>query len=114
MSPTSVVGRTDCWALGTSMTTLLSNAAASGQALKVTSIRAVNADGANPADVDLVRLRSGTERYLGPKGIPIPGLGCYVFLSREEYIYLEEGDEIRAKASVAGDVELWISWEVVS
>ena len=40
--------------------------------------------------------------------------GDYLLVTREGYIYLEEGDSLRAKASAASDLELVIGYEEIS
>lgn len=112
-SPTSVVGKTEGYAVTASLAAALSNPAASGKVLKVNGVYCANVDGTNSADIDLSYYNNTTDFYLA-KTITVPADATQVLVTREAYIYLEEGDSLRAKASVAGDLELVISYEEIS
>lgn len=112
-SPTTVIGKTDGYAVTTSLAAALGNSAASGKVLKVVSVYCANVDGTNAADIDLTYYNGATDFYLA-KTITVPADATQVLVTREAPIYLEEGDSLRAKASAASDLELVISYEDIS
>jgi hypothetical protein len=111
--PDTVTGKTAGYAVTTSLATTLSNAADSGKVLKVNTVRAANIDGTAAFDVDLTFFRSSTDRHLA-RTIPVPADATVILVSKDESIYLEEGDALRARASAADAIELTISYEDIS
>jgi hypothetical protein len=112
-NPTAIIGRTARYAVTTSLAAALSNAAASGKALKINSIFCANVDGANAADITVTIYDGSTDRHLA-RTITVPANATQVISTKETYFYLEEGDSIRAQASAAGDLELIIGHEDMS
>jgi hypothetical protein len=112
-APTTITGKTDGYAVTTTLAAALTNSAASGKVLKINSVYCANVDGAAAADIDLSYYNGTTDFYLA-KTISVPADATQMLVSREAYIYLEEGDSLRAKASVAGDLELVIGYEEIS
>lgn len=112
-SPITVTGKTVGYAVTATLAAALTNAAASGKVLKINSVYCANVDGVSGADIDLTYYDGTTDSYLA-KTILVPADATQVLVTREAYIYLEEGDSLRAKASTAGDLELVISYEEIS
>lgn len=112
-TPTTITGKTDGYAVTTTLAAALSNSASSGKLLKVNSVYCANVDGAASADIDLTYYNGTTDFYLA-KTIAVPADATQVLVTREAPIYLEEGDSLRAKASATGDLELVISYEDIS
>ena len=112
-NPTAIIGRTARYAVTTSLAAALSNAAASGKALKINSIFCANVDGAVAADITVTIFDGSTDRHLA-RTIAVPADATQIISTRESYFYLEEGDSIRAQASAAGDLELIIGYEEIS
>lgn len=80
--------------------------------LKINSIMAANIDGVNSAAVTVgVYDSSEMAYYYIISAVPIAANTTVVILTRDSSIYLEEGDQIRAGASVADDASLIISYE---
>ena len=108
---TSIYGKTLGTALGTN------NDAAhitcpSNKVLKINSIIVSNVDGASNADVTVKFYdSSGATSYRLGSIITVPAKSTLVVLGKDAPIYLEEGDQIRAGASAAGDLEMVISYE---
>lgn len=97
----------------TTLAAALSNGAASGKVLKINSVYCANVDGAASADISLSYYNGTTDFYLA-KTITVPPDATQVLVSKDAFIYLEEGDSLRAVASAAGDLELVISYEEIS
>ena len=112
-SPTTITGRTARYAVTTSLANALANSAASGKVLKINSIFCANVDGSSEADISVSIYDGTTDRYLA-KTITVPANATQIISSKDTYFYLEEGDSIRAQASVASDLELVIGYEEIS
>jgi len=112
-TPITITGKTVGYAVTASLAAALSNSAASGKVFKINSVYCANVDGAASADITL-------EHYNGATGfkiayqITVPAKATQVLVTREGYIYLEEGHSIRAVASAASDLELVIGYEEIS
>ena len=112
-NPTTITGKTVGCAVTTGMAEALGNSAASGKVLKVNSVYCANVDGAAAADITLQHW-NGTTGYEVAHTITVPADATQVLVTREAYLYLEEGHSLRAQASAAGDLELLISYEEIS
>jgi hypothetical protein len=110
---TSIIGKTAVLAITTSETALVTNAAASNKVLKVNSLIVSNIDGTNVADVTVVLKRSSTN-YALASTISVPADSSLVVVSKENTIYLEEGDGIFCLASANGDLRAVCSYEDIS
>jgi hypothetical protein len=112
-NPTTITGKTVGYAVTTSLAAALTNSAASGKALKINSVYCANVDGANAADITLEHYNGTTGFKIG-NTISVPADATQVLVTREAYIYLEEGHSLRAQASAASDLELVIGYEEIS
>ena len=113
-SPATVTGKTALTAVATSLTSVLANSAASGLVLKVNTIRAANVDAGGAAvSLDLTVYRGSTHRYL-IKNVSVGSAKALIVSDKNEYVYLEEGDSIYAKASSASGLDLTINYEEIS
>jgi len=112
-SPTTITGKTARYAVTATLASALANSAASGKAFKINSVYCANVDGAAAADIDLTIYNGTTDFYLA-KTITVPADATQMLVTRDAYFYLEEGDSLRAKASVAGDLEIVIGYEEIS
>jgi hypothetical protein len=110
-SPATVTGKTAPAALTTSLTAVLSNTAASGKVLKVNTIRAANV-AVGSVTVDIAIYRGTTTSYL-LKGGTVDAGKTLIATDKNEYIYLEEGDQLQAKASAGTSVDLTINYEEI-
>lgn len=109
----SVIGKTEGYAVGTTLAATLSNPANSGKVLKVNSVYCANVDGVANADITLTYFNGTVDRHLA-RTIGVPADATQVLVSRDAFIYLEEGDSLRAQANANGDLELVISYEEIS
>lgn len=111
-APGSVIGKTAGYGIGTSLAATLSNAAASGKALKLTTIRACNVD-TEGRTLTVTRYVGGSHRYL-VKGVSVPAGQSLIVTTREDYMYLEEDHAVYAQASAANAFDLTIAYEEIS
>lgn len=112
-SPTTITGKTARYAVTASLAAALSNSVASGKVLKINSVYCANVDGVNSADIDLTIYNGSADYYLA-KTIAVPADATQLLVTREGYIYLEEGDSLRAKASSVSTLQLVIGYEEIS
>lgn len=110
ISPTIITGKTIGYAVTTGISTVLLNPSNSNAVLKINSIYCANVDGTNPADISL-QVWDGTTGFELAHTIAVPADATQVLVTKEAYIYLEEGQSLRAQASANNDLELVISYE---
>jgi hypothetical protein len=110
--PLTVTGKLALAQASTTLASALSNAAASNKVLKITTIRACNISAAS-SNISVTVYRSSTHRYL-VKAAPVDAGLSLIVTSREDYIYLEEGDAIYIQSSGASAFDVSIAYEEVS
>lgn len=111
-SPTTITGKTQPYACTGTLASALSNSSGSNKVLKVNTIRASNTT-SSAGSVDVCIRRSSTDTYF-VKNTSIAPNSSFVVTDRNEYIYLEEGDALHAKANASSIVELIINYEEIS
>lgn len=112
-SPATVTGKTAPVALITTLVDVLSNAAGSSKVLKINTIRAANVAAA-AVTVDIAIYRAGIILCYLLKGGTVDAGKTLIVTDKNEYIYLEENDYLRAKSSAATSVDLTINYEEIS
>ncbi|NBT76474.1 MAG: hypothetical protein EBT15_11025 [Betaproteobacteria bacterium] len=111
----TITGRALGAALTTSSADILTNSAASGKVFKVNSLRIANVNGTLSADVTVGFYdASAAATYRLAYTITVPAKSTLVVLSKDTFIYLEEGDKISAQASVNSYLEIVIGYEEIS
>ena len=111
--PASVTAKNAKAAVTTSSTALVSNPAASGKVLRVTSLYISNIDGTNSAAVTVDVFDGTTARHLA-KTVAVPADATLTVITREDAVYLTEGDSLRLSASAANDLEAVVSYEEIA
>jgi hypothetical protein len=113
VSVTTITGKTAGAALTTSSADIVTNSAGSGKVFKINAIYVSNVDGTNNADATVAFYNAdNTTSYHLAKTITVPADATLDVISKS--IYLEEGDKITALGSVAGDLEIIVSYEEIS
>ena len=112
-NPTTITGKTARVGVTTSIVGILTNSPASNTVLKINSIFCANVDGTLAADISVSIYDGTNDRYLA-KTISIPADATQILSTKDSYFYLEEGDSLRAIASVDGDLELVIGYEEIA
>ena len=107
----SIYAKTMGAALGTTPSTDILTCP-TDKVLKINSIIVSNIDGTSVSNVtcyfyDL----SALQRYSLATTVSVPADSTLILLGKDAPIYLEEGDQIEAGASTAGDLEIIISYE---
>ncbi len=111
VSVATITGKTDVLAATTTATAITT--AATSKLLKINSVIIANIDGTNDADITLDLYRSSTA-YKIVNTVTVPADATLVAISKDSAIYLEEGDALRATASVDGDLQVICSYEIIS
>jgi hypothetical protein len=110
---TVISGNTTVQAVGITATAIVSNAAASNRVYRINSLIIANIDGVNAADITVDLFRSSVA-YRIASTITVPADSSLVVISKENAIYLQEGDSLRCTASAAGDLEAICSFENIA
>ena len=79
--------------------------------LKINSIIVANVDGTNSVDIDVAVHLDGDDRFYLAKTVALPADSTLVVIGKDSPIYLEENDQLEARADVASDAELVVSYE---
>ena len=113
---TSITGKIDGHALTTDAIDNSNSSvitAAADKLVKINSIIVANIDGTNSVDIDVAVNLSGDARFYLAKTVALPADSTLVVIGKDSPIYLEEGDELEARASAASDAELVVSYEIL-
>jgi len=119
---TSIVGGNLGFNLSNTLTATLATVAAD-KIVKINRITVANVDGTNAADVSLFVDGMGS----GTTGVTTTGADATVYLAKtvsvpadatlvlvDTPIYLMEGDILKGGASASGDLDLFVSYEVLN
>ena len=120
---TTIKGGNFGWNLSATATDTLMTVSGSDVIVKVNRITVANVDGSSAASVDLFIDGLGS----GAAGVTTTGADATVYLAKtisvpadaslvllDTPIYLKEGDILKGGASAAGDLDLFVSYDVIS
>ena len=114
---TSIYGKVDGHALTTdAIDASGSNVITCGadQLYKINSIIIANVDGSNSCTIDVAVSLASDARFYLAKDVTLPAASTLVVVGKDSPIYLEENDELEARASAASDAELVVSYEILN
>jgi hypothetical protein len=111
-NPTIITGKTAVGIASTVLGSVLDNTAGSNKVLKINSIRTANII-SNQVTVDLSFYRSSTHTYM-QKDSAVSSTNSLIILSKDEYMYLEEGDSIYLKSNTSSSINYTIHYEEIS
>ncbi len=110
---TSIIkGRTDAVNVGTAVSTMASNAAASARVFKINCLLVSNIDGSSNVDVNVSLYRGSVDYYIA-KTVSVPADSTLVAIGKENPMYLVEGDSIRVVAGADGMAQAICSYEEI-
>ena len=115
-NPITITGKTARTVAGIGTTAaigIVTNASSSGKVLKINSIFCANIDGVNPANISVSIYNGSADSYLA-KDIAVPSNATQIISNKETYFYLEEGDSIRAEASIVDHLSIAIGYEEIN
>lgn len=114
---TNINGKTFGNVLTTSNAIIIANGAGSGNVLKINNIVVSNVDGTTAADVTIeyntAAAGTGTPYRLAST-ISVPADASLIVTDKSTSFYLEENTSIKGFASANSDLEVVISYEVLS
>jgi hypothetical protein len=116
-SPTTITGKTVyVTPSATTETTLLTNAASSNRALRLTALLLTNVNGTNTVDatVRLYNAASAGTAFQIARTMTVPAGAAIVVLGRDSSLWLEEDRRITVQASAANDLTVFCSYEEVA
>lgn len=115
---TSIYGKTAyVTPANTSANVLLSNAAASGEVLKINQIVAANVDGSSAVDCTVTinsAAAGGGTAYPIVSTVSVPADASLIVADKTTALYLEEDRSIVVTSGSANDLAFTISYEVIS
>ena len=113
---TSIYGKVDGHALTTDAISASGSSVitcGADQLYKINSIIVANVDGTNSVNIDVAVSLAADARFYLAKTVAVPADSTLVVIGKDSPIYLEEGDELEARADVASDAELVVSYEIL-
>lgn len=111
--PTKVEGKRASLQVTGSAQAIASNASSSGKTLRVVSLYVANVDGTNAASVTVDVYDGSVARYIA-KTVAVPADSTLTVVTREDLLYLTEGDSLRLSASASNALEATVSYEEIS
>ena len=112
-NPTKVEAKNAKLAITTSAQTIISNAASSGKTLRVVSLYVSNVNGEDAGSVTVSIYDGNVTRHIC-NTVSVPADSTLSVITREDVVYLMEGDALRLTASNNGDLETIVSYEEIS
>ena len=109
--PVNITGKTALYSATATLAGTITNGPTSNKLLKVNVIRAANLTNA-AASVDVTVFRSAAHTYVIKAATVAPNTSLVV-LDKNEYLYLEEGDALYAKANAISTLDLTIHYEEI-
>jgi|688.fasta_scaffold1093937_1 hypothetical protein len=110
---TNIIGKLDTAAVTTSMQVMVSNPASSGKVYKINTLFAVNVTGATATDMHISLFRGSSEVPI-IRFTAVPADATLVVISKDNPLWLEEGDSIKAQAGANGRTVILCSYEIIS
>jgi len=109
----TLVGNTVVQNATTVFANLVINSASSGKICRITTINASNLDGTTAQNVSIDLVRSSAS-YSVVRGVTIPAGSTLVPITKDNSLYLLEGDVLQSKASANASVQIVCSFEELS
>ena len=112
LNASNCVGKTTAFAATTTVTAVVTNAAASNSLYKINTITATNSNTTSTTvSIDLFR---NTSSYPLASNITVPSGTMLVILGKDTPVYLEEGDALRVSSGANTYITTLTSYEVIS
>jgi hypothetical protein len=107
---TSILGKTDTFALTTTLTALVT--CATNKVYKVNTVLVSNIDGTNAQNVTL-KVNDGTNDRAIASTISIPADATLAAVDKNSTFYLEQGYVLKGQAGSNSDLECIVSYEIL-
>lgn len=109
----TMTGKTAVLVVTTTPTDAVTNSAASGKIFKINTLSIANIDGTSSADVTVSIYRSTVEYKLAHT-VAVPADSSLLVITKDNTLYLEEGDAIRITASANSMFHAVCSYDEIS
>ena len=86
---------------------------AADKLIKINSVIVANIDGSSSVDIDVAINHHDHGRHYLAKTVAVPADSTLVVIGKDSPVYLEEGDELEARASADNDADICISYELL-
>ena len=111
---TSIVGRTKVEllkddAISDSNASILT--AAADKLIKINSVIIASIDSSNACTIDVAINHHDHGRHYLANTVDLPAKSTLIVIGKDSPIYLEEGDELEARASADNDADICVSYE---
>lgn len=110
VSVSSILGKTDTFALTTTLTALVT--CATDKIYKVNTITAANVDGTNAQNVT-IKVNDGSNDRAIASTISVPADSTLTVSDKNSSFYLEQGYVLKGQAGSNSDIELLVSYEIL-
>mgnify|MGYP003144194991 FL=1 len=81
--------------------------------IKINSIIVANIDGTDSVDIDVAINHHDDGRHYLAKTVALPADSTLVVIGKDSPVYLQEGDELEARASADNDADICVSYEIL-
>ena len=113
---TSIVGRSYLQllkddAIDNSNASMLTCAA--DKLIKINSIIVANIDQSNACTIDVAINHHDDGRHYIAKTVTVPADSTLIVVGKDNPIYMQEGDELEARASADNDADICVSYEIL-
>lgn len=112
-NPTKVEAKNAKQAVTTTATAIVSNSSSSNLSYRIISLYVANVDGTNAADITVGVDDGSSTRYIC-SAVAVPAKSTLSVITREDALYLMEGDSLKLTASADNDLEAIVSYEEIS
>ena len=85
----------------------------SNKTIKINSVIVASIDGANATVIDVAVNHHDHGTHYIAKNVDLPAKSTLIVIGKDSPIYLEEGDELEARASTDSDADICISYELL-
>ena len=85
----------------------------SNKLIKINSIIIANIDTANSVEIDVAINHHDHGRHYLARTVTVPADSTLVVIGKDSPVYLEEGDELEARAGADNDADICISYELL-
>ena len=86
---------------------------ASNKLIKINSIIVANVDGSDSVNIDIAVHLDADDRFYLAKTVALPADSTLVVIGKDSPVYLQEGDELEARASADNDADICVSYEIL-
>ena len=79
--------------------------------IKINSIIIASIDSSNPCTIDVAINHHDHGRHFIAQTVDLPAKSTLIVIGKDSPLYLEEGDQLEARASADNDAEITVSYE---